>query len=149
MPDHVGQLIRVLAPVMRNTGNAAVRDVRPRSVVVDLAHDRVFGADNGGDGGDRGADRSVPAVSMNRLQRGWRIGQDQFSRLGEKLYDRVELTVIDCRSVTVHQVADPDPVGCAEHHVGIDKRCAQADSSSLACSISVIGGMASTSRSAP
>ena len=147
MPDHVGQLIRVLAPVMRNTGNTAVCDVRPRGDVVDLAHDRVFGGDN--DGGDRGADRSVAAVSMNRLQHDWRIGQDQLSRLGEKLYNRVELTVIDCRGVTVHQVADPDPVGCAEHHVGIDKRCAQADSSSLARSISVIGGMASTSLSAP
>jgi len=90
MPDHVGELIRVLAPVMGNTGNTAVRDVRPRGVVVHLAHDRVFGTDNGGDGGNCGADRSVPAVSMNRLQRGWRIGQDQLSCLGEKLYDSVE-----------------------------------------------------------
>ena len=81
MPDHVGELIRVLDPVMRNTGNTAVCDVRPGGVVVYLAHDRVFGADNGGDGGNCGADRSVPAVSMKRLSAvGGSAGSTRLSR---------------------------------------------------------------------
>ena len=110
MPDHVGQLIRVLAPVMRDAGDAAARDVRaagrrrrPRR------RSRVRCGSTAATAAIAAPIAVVTAVRMNRLQRGRRIGQHQFSRLGEKLYDRIELTIVDCRGVTVHQVAERRP----------------------------------------
>lgn len=146
MPNHVGQLIRALAPVVRDARNAAACDARPRAFVVDLADDRVLGTHRGRNRGDRCGDGGLPPVPVNRLERGWRVGHCQLSRGGEKFRHSVELAIIDPGGIAVHQVREGRPVGGCEGHTGSDSRCAQADRVSLACSISVIGGMASTIR---
>src|SRR5271155_1038865 len=149
MPGHVGQLIPVSAPVMRHARDAPAGIIGLRSGVEDLTDDRVFGPYGGGDGFDRGADRGMATMAADWLQRGRRFRQRQLRSFGEKLRDRIELPVIDTGSVPVYQVAESSPLRCAEHHVGSERRCAQADNSSLAWSRSVIGGIASTRRSAP
>src|SRR6202034_560008 len=94
-------------------------------------------------------DGRTTAVPVNRLQRRRRVRQCQLRVFGEKICDSIESTVIDIRGITVYEVGESGPVEPADRHVDRESRWAQADSSSLACSRSTVGGMASTSRSAP
>src|ERR1700727_4105368 len=84
MPDHVGQLIPVLAPVMRDAGDAPAGTIGLQAGVEDLADDRVLGADGRGHSGDRGADRGMTAMPVDRVQRGRRLRQPQLTCVREK-----------------------------------------------------------------
>ena len=95
MPHHIGQLIAASSPVMRDAGNAPAGTVGLRADVVDLADDRVLGADSGRDGGDRGGDRRMTAVTMDSGQLTRRVGQHQLGCLNES-----PVTRSNCRSST-------------------------------------------------
>ena len=95
--------------------------MRPRAVwgsgtssessTVDLTDDRVLGAHGPGNRGDRGGDRGLTPMRVDRPQRGRRLGHRQLGCGREKLCDSIELTVIDIGRIPVHQVAQGRPVG--------------------------------------
>jgi hypothetical protein len=150
MPDHIDDLVRAFGPVMRDTRNAPARAAGPGDLVIDLADDRVLGAHGLGNRGDRCDDGGPTPVRMDRPQFGWRLRHRQLGCEREKLCHRIELTVIDIGRIPVHQIAEGRPVGYWKStHETNDSRCAQADRMSLACSMSVVGGIANTIRSAP
>jgi hypothetical protein len=88
-------------------------------------------------------------MRMDRLQRGGRFRHYQFGVGGEKCRHSGELAVVDTSGIAVHQIAEGGPVSYGRTHEINERRCAHADKASFACSISVVGGMASTTRSAP
>ncbi len=149
MPGDITELLFVPDPVVRDASDTAAGDTRARVGVIHLADNGVLGSDRGRNRGDRSTDRSVSMLPADRLQSRRRLGQYQLRVGREKIRGQVELPVINPGGVAVHQITQRRPVVCAERHVGRDSRWAQADSSSLACSRSAIGGMASTTRSAP
>jgi len=136
-------------PVMSDAGDAATSGAGAGAGVVHLADDGVLGADRSCHGGNRIGDGGMTGVRPDRLQSRWRVGQYHLRIIGEKVCNGIELPVIDPGGVTVHEVAERRPVVCAERHAERESRWAQAESSSLARSRSVIGGIVSTTRSAP
>lgn len=92
-------------------------------------------------------------MGVHGPQLGRRRGHHQLGVDGEKLCDSIESAIVDACRVAVHQIAERAAVVGRKRHGPLtgrsDSRCAHADNMSLACSISEVGGMASTSRSAP
>ena len=92
--------------------------MRPRAlpgraaVVIDLADDRVLGAGDRGDGGDRGGDgRADRGGEWTGSSVAGGSGTVSSAVVSEKLCNSVELTVIDAGRIPVHQIAEGRPVG--------------------------------------
>ena len=143
-PQFIGE-----APMMGDTGNAAQRVIGVRSGGVDLADDRVFGAVDSGKRAQRRAHAVVAPVPVDGLKESRRVGQPQFGGLGEQFDDLAESAVIDRGGVDVYQVGQRQPVRDAQVHLCSASLSAHADNTSLASSMSVVGGIASTTRCAP
>lgn len=92
---------------------------------------------------------ATATVRPDRLQDARRIGHNQLRVINEKRCDGIEVPIIDAGGVSVHDVGQGCAIGCRQRHVDSDRRCEHADRASLAASMSVTGGMASTIRSAP
>ena len=147
MPDEIGHLVGVTRPMVGHGGDPAKRVTRFRSRRVHLADDRVLGTIDY-QRRHRCTDAVTAVQHPNRLQRTRRIGQVQFGCLGEQFDDVLEAAVIDACRVQVHQVGNCQPVGDGQRHVNASRR-AHSDTASQASSMSEVGGIASTTRSAP
>ena len=146
VPHQIRDLIDVPCPVMRDARDATQCVVGFRASGVDLADDRVLGAVDGRERCHGCAHPVATAVRSHRFQSIRRIREAQFSCVGKQFEDIGKPTVVDAGRVEMDQVSQCEPVRGSQTHVLNASRCAHADSRSLASSMSVIGGIARTTR---